>query len=163
MLALLCRLLSKFLPAFMIPAPDGRDYLERLALHGDLPRRPVQHRWNLYLHRILLDDQDRHLHNHPWEWCYSLVLAGGYTEQRLREWRLTGALTDRRRMRPFSINRLGREDYHRIIGLHGKEVWTLVLAGRKGNEWGFLVPFIGYVNEALYRRKVTIERKAEAA
>ena len=35
-----------------------------------------------YLHRFVSSDSERHLHNHPWGWGGSLILTGGYTEER---------------------------------------------------------------------------------
>ena len=39
-----------------------------------------RNRWfNIYLHKILRDDDPRALHDHPW-WNISIVLKGGYLE-----------------------------------------------------------------------------------
>src|SRR5881392_3402104 len=59
-------------PDFTVGSPD-RPYLQRWWL---LPRNPVL---NVYLHQFLRDDDDRALHDHPWDWC-SVLLKGGYCE-----------------------------------------------------------------------------------
>lgn len=147
--------------SYMIPSPDGSDYLERFALEGDLPREPVVHDLNIYLHRIIQTDLDRHVHNHPWEWSTSLILHGGYTEERLLEWTPRGGRVELRHLQPGMINILGPNDFHRIVGLHGSEVWTLFTAGRKSLDWGFMVPKFDWVSEKIYRS--IIDGKAVAA
>jgi len=41
-----------------------------------IPRNPI---FNIYVHRILTDDEDRALHDHPW-FFFSYILSGGYYE-----------------------------------------------------------------------------------
>lgn len=79
------------------------------------------------LHHIHRADNDRALHNHPWEWMRSLILCGSYTEERL---------DGTRRVRLW--NKLSGSSLHRITELHG-EVWTLFVAGPRTKDWGFLV------------------------
>ncbi len=139
--------LAKSRRSYMIYSPDGKDYLNRIAIAGDLPKEPATRRVNFFLHHILMNDLDRHLHNHPWEWSYSIILSGGYTEERL----MPGG-TRRRRLRPGMINKLGPHDFHRILELHGPETWTLFIGGPKTLDWGFLVPEIGFISESIYRK-----------
>ncbi len=143
--------------SFMIQSPDGKDYLNRIAIAGDLPKEPATRKVNVFLHQILMNDLDRHLHNHPWEWSYSLILSGGYTEERL-----TPGGTRQRRMRPGMVNKLGPHDFHRILELHGEETWTLFIGGPKTLGWGFLVPEIGFVSESIYRKVFELDRKRKA-
>jgi hypothetical protein len=79
-------------------------------------------------------DKDRLLHNHPWEWSWSLVIRGGYVEDR-RE--IDGPVR-RRRLWPGMINVLGPRTFHRITDLKGAETWTFFRAGKKNAGWGFL-------------------------
>lgn len=98
---------------------DGSLYLRRIYL---LPF--------LYLHFIAQADADRHLHNHPWSWCRSLIIRGGYLEERSRNrffWR-----------RPFSWLRLTQHSYHRIA-LVEPNTWTLFFVGPRVQSWGFKV------------------------
>lgn len=66
------RRISRRPPDFVIGSPDD-PYLQRWWL---IPRNPI---FNLYAHRILRDDDDRALHDHPW-WNVSIILRGGYVE-----------------------------------------------------------------------------------
>lgn len=55
---------------------DGtRPYLERHYIGTVFGLR-------VYLHRFVGDDPDRGLHDHPWSWACSFVLAGWYNELR---------------------------------------------------------------------------------
>lgn len=148
---ILIRWFASMLKNFTIPTPDGRSkYLTRFRLWGALPGEGGAMR-NAYLHLFHRTDEDRELHNHPWNWSYSLILAGGYTEEKL----IKGKVVTRKR-RPFRpwnplswftcVNVLGPKDYHRISALHGRESWSLFIAGEKNADWGFLVDGMGYVS-----------------
>ncbi|MGL4233299.1 MAG: hypothetical protein ACRCWJ_18170 [Casimicrobium sp.] len=54
---------------------DGRPYLERYFLFRAFGVR-------CYLHRFVGDDPARGLHDHPWPWALSIILAGWYREHR---------------------------------------------------------------------------------
>lgn len=133
-------------PSFMIKAPDRSDYLLRVKLRGGLPRDKEPYRWSAFLHRIIRHDLDRHLHNHPWTWAVSLVLVGGYKEERL----LKDGRVVTRLVKPWRLNFLGPGQYHRIVELQGDEVWTLFFGGRKINDWGFLVEDDEFVSHREY-------------
>jgi len=92
-------------------------------------------RWlpfTVYLHEFVRPDEDRDLHNHPWHLSLSLVLSGGYEEERLTE---GGVLC--RRLRPGHLNVLRRDDFHRVVRLRGRSTWTLFVSGRYAGPWGF--------------------------
>lgn len=106
------------------------------------PERPYMHRWwvvrtrflRIYLHRIMRDDDDRALHDHPW-WNISIVLRGGY-----REVTKTGA-----KMRgPGSIVFRRATTAHRLelpIKNGGiRYCWSLFITGPRIREWGFHCP-----------------------
>lgn len=110
---------------------------------GELPYRKKT-RTNLYLHRFFLGDSDDAPHSHPWPWSVSLVLWGGYTEERLIE--VDGIkYLKTRRVWPLTFNVFRAGDYHRVVKLHGKETWTLFLTGPKSSSWGFWVFGRGHV------------------
>lgn len=96
----------------------------------------------LRLHHILRSDDDRELHDHPWDFV-SLLLSAGYEEQvpaRPGSPRLT---PDRRwEVRTFLKGETVR---HRAEDLHRLEVptpaWTLVLTGPTRRSWGFLTEY----------------------
>lgn len=131
------------LPRRDILAEGGAVYLERYRVLGWMPGS----RWrgpSVYLHRFRLTDQDLALHNHPWPWAVSLVLAGGYTEQRLGS--LHGLPACKwRRLKPGRLNVLGPDDYHRVADLHGAETWTLFCVWPRTRSWGFWLPIRGHV------------------
>lgn len=137
------------LPRRDIPAENGEVYLERYLVLGWNPGS----RWrgpSLYLHRFRLPDQDSATHSHPWPIAVSLVLAGGYTEERLLGEEkdphgATATFTGLRRLRPGRLNVIRERDYHRVDELHGEETWTLFLAWPRTRPWGFWVPGRGHV------------------
>lgn len=108
-------------PNFVIGAPA---YLRRWWV---VPRNEFQ---NVYLHEILRDDDDRALHDHPWE-NTSLVLIGRYREITpagtfIRE---AGALIHRQ-----------ATDLHRLELIDGAPCVSLFFTGPKVREWGFACP-----------------------
>lgn len=101
----------------------------------------------IYVHRFVASDPDRGLHDHPWDWSFSLMLSGWYYEQ----------LRNRmRRVRWF--NWLSGDRFHRVVlpvesyplrdhlgnvlkivrSPKPQECWTLFVHGRKAKPWGFL-------------------------
>lgn len=130
---------------------------------------PYMLRWRLfecplfrvYLHKICRSDDDRHLHDHPFNF-WSLILRGGYAEyrpgphpcRRCEPFNICGrvekldGLIFIRWFGAGSFIRRRAADLHRIelatlttslepLEQEGKPAWTLVLAGRRIREWGF--------------------------
>lgn len=104
--------------------PGGFDaYLERWYV---LPRNDA---FNVYLHRFLRSDDDRALHDHPWE-NESWLLDGEYIEH----------LPDGRALRRVAGERVSRKatDRHRIELVEGEAApISLFVTGPKIREWGF--------------------------
>lgn len=103
---------------------------------GD-PRNPYLRRWHLreegpsgglYLHQILRDDDDRALHDHPWD-SSVFIIEGSYKE-------LTAANPDGQLFEAGSYRHMSAETAHRLIVVDGP-VWTLVFTGPRRREWGF--------------------------
>lgn len=92
-------------------------------------------RFNIYLHQVLRDDDDRALHDHPW-WNVSILLRGGYVE-------VMPNATKHRRAGHVVFRRA--EAAHRLV-LHrdasGRSIpcWSLFLTGPVVRQWGFLCP-----------------------
>lgn len=110
-------------PDFVIGTPEG-PYLRRWWL---IPRNRF---FNIYLHNICADDDDRALHDHMYE-NVSVVLKGRYRE----------ILSDgtSRIVRRFIPRFRLAETAHRIELIDGP-VWTLFICGPRRREWGFICP-----------------------
>jgi hypothetical protein len=103
------------------------------------------------LHNIMRSDDDRHLHDHPFDFV-SLLLTGGYIETvpcescggsgiRSNPYDNAEGCDDcwdgrRRIVWPrFSVVQKRAEDLHSLT--LERPVWTLVFSGPKRREWGF--------------------------
>ena len=125
-------LMARREPDFVI-RPSGEDYLRRWWV---IPRNPL---FNVYCHEILVSDDDRALHDHPWINC-SIVLTGGYHEHCIkaggihhRTWRGAGSVVFRR---PCAAHRLEMPEHGRAI--------TLFITGPRIRPWGFHCPDAGW-------------------
>jgi hypothetical protein len=102
----------------------GNDHAEWFTWEG----APV----GVFLHCFHRSDDDAALHNHPWAWAVSLILSGGYLEER----RVAGARVARRVVRPGQVNVIRHDTFHRV-DLLGTEAWSLFVAGPRVADWGF--------------------------
>jgi len=94
----------------------------------------------LYLHHILRPDEDRHLHDHPWDFSV-FVLAGGYEEDIPHpkygsSWRHGLGLLSRI-WHPLSFRSSSAKQLHKISADNFKTTWTLIFVGPKRRKWGF--------------------------
>jgi hypothetical protein len=106
-------------------------YLDRYYVSG--MRRTVDRPGGaVYLHHFLTSDPDAEVHSHPWDWSASLILVGGYREQRCTA---AGGMVERV-YQPGDVNVLRADDRHRI-DLLGNDCWSLFLAGTYQQPWGF--------------------------
>lgn len=125
-------------PDFIIGGPD-RPYMLRWWV---LPRN----RWfNIYLHKILRDDDDRALHDHPW-WNVSILLRGAYreimpdfSERPTVHTRIADLPVITRLRGPGSIVFRLPNTSHRLEVAQGP-VWSLFITGPRVREWGFHCP-----------------------
>lgn len=106
---------------------NGSKYLLRVYLKhkGIFPE--------VFLHKFYASDQDRWLHNHPFQWATSFVFMGIYKETKLNDNKL--ACYDIVRSSP-TINRISIKDYHKVT-LIKDPIWTLFIAGPRVQGWGF--------------------------
>ncbi|WP_323026554.1 hypothetical protein [Castellaniella sp.] len=82
------------------------------------------------IHHIQRPDEDRHLHDHPWN-ARTVVLRGWYVE--VRE-------DGRHHLRYAGTTaRLRFGEFHRITHVAPDGVWTLFITWRYRGAWGFLV------------------------
>lgn len=98
--------------------------------------------FNMYIHKFLSSDEDRALHDHPWN-SFGLILWGSYMEHvplDYEKWK-KGDRTEKIIKRNF-LNFVYRpaETIHRIELIDNKPVWTLFITTGKWREWGFWCP-----------------------
>ena len=115
------------------------------ALQGRLPTRHISHLGapymersyvatvfgiRIYLHRFVACDEDG-LHDHPFRYSASLILAGWYWED---QW------ASRRKQRWFNV--IGPNKLHRVVlpEATGADVWTLFLHSPRVKPWGAIRP-----------------------
>jgi hypothetical protein len=115
-------------------ATDKELYMERYWLFNPflVSGAKPKHSWcplSVRIHRIVKPDDDRHLHDHPWN-ARTFILKGCYTEERL----------DGPHIRwEGDTARLNFGEYHRISHVPRDGVYTLFVSGKYRGTWGFLV------------------------
>lgn len=125
-------------------APDfviGVDYIHRWWV---LPRNPL---FNIYLHKIMRSDDDRALHDHPWE-NLSILLSGDYIEVVPDTSGLKTPYTRIADLPQCELDRFAGDlvfrfatDSHRLVIPDGEgPVWSLFLTGPTRRDWGFHCP-----------------------
>lgn len=99
-------------------------------------RSPYLHRWyvlrtkrvSIFVHRFVRSDEDRALHDHPWNFIVIPLWRG------CREHNDRGV----RSVRPlFGTRFRGAEYRHRVELRDGKPAWSLFIRFAKRREWGF--------------------------
>jgi len=113
---------------------------------------PRNRLFNIYLHNILKDDDDRALHDHPW-WSISIILRGGYWEHTPagRFWRKAGSIRFRSATASHRLE-LGKTSHYEKWYSESLQcdcfrtryvsapAWTLFITGWKVRDWGFHCP-----------------------
>lgn len=119
---------AKRKPDVIIGANHNPPYMKRWWI---IPRNRF---FNIYLHEVGQDDDDRALHDHPWI-NMSYVVDGGYMEHTIRDGginirtpRLAGAIKFRL---PSAAHRLE---------LVGKQAVSIFVTGPNVRSWGFHCP-----------------------
>ena len=164
-LALVSTAIDRLLSATPAAQPTAEPTWLRRTIHNDhaepyLTRTYVLHVVRrllpgAFLHMFHRSDSDRELHNHPWDGAYAFVLSGGYLEQRIPR---VGAPLEHRFVRPFSLNRLDGECFHRVT-LASNHCWTIFIAGKKKRRapreagWGFIDLESGQYEDAAERER----------
>lgn len=123
----------------VIKSKDGELHFTRYAI--------IETKWfAVYIHRIYLADEDKHLHNHPWAWTWAKVLKGFYTEEQVK----TITFKDGSLYAYTEPELCGRSDalspskmtpgiYHKIKEILRGPVVSLFVTGRRLDGWGYLV------------------------
>jgi len=105
-----------------IKSKDGKLHFRRWQL--------IKTPWfSIYIHGIYAPDEDRHLHNHTWDYT-SIVLSGSYLEKTKNHIKLLGI---------GKISSRDGSDYHKIYKLVSKSVYTLFIVGPTKRHWGYIV------------------------
>lgn len=131
---------AKRTPYTHITGPDGSVYMERYWLFNPYPANSSGKRawWkfpiSIRLHRIMRPDNDRHLHDYPWN-ARTFILRGSYIEVRPLDQMPNLILPRARRAGDTAALRFG--EYHRIAIVPRDGVWTLFVTGRHRGTWGF--------------------------
>lgn len=126
---------------------NGKLYMRRFWLFNPYPIDSSGKRGGLRgllpsirLHHILEPDQDRHLHDHPWD-ARTFILRGWYDEKRRLECARVrgpnGARIIHREAGETATLKFG--EYHAITEISPGGVWTLFVTYRYRGTWGFLV------------------------
>lgn len=110
---------------FIIYTQQGEPYLYRWWL---IPRNRFL---NIYLHKVVRDDDDRALHDHPWRYV-SLILRSGYIEVTKKGKEVYRA--------PRILIRRATHTHRLVLLNENRPTWTIVFTGRKVREWGFHCP-----------------------
>lgn len=97
---------------------------------------------SIYIHGIYKEDNDKHLHNHPWN-ILTIILKGSYIEQ----------LLDTEVKRKFlHVGFRNRYQYHKIKELLSDKVFTLAFVfGKRNNKWGYAVDD-NHIIHTVYRK-----------
>lgn len=114
--------------------------------------------WSLRIHHIMRPDEDRDMHDHPWN-ARTIILRGWYTEQRqtINQWKrnaLAGMVSkpdpkwvdwimceacEWMRRDQGDTAQLLHGEYHRIDQVSPGGVITLFITSKWRGDWGFLV------------------------
>jgi hypothetical protein len=112
-----------------IAGDDGNPKIHRHYLFG------TGKTFGVFLHYFVGSDPATEFHDHPWSWSVSIVLCGGYTEE--RRGRYDSTIT-RRWLGPGRVNLLLPDIFHRVELRDRRPAWTLFIHGPKIRKWGFL-------------------------
>jgi hypothetical protein len=131
-------------PDFIIGGADN-PYMLRWWI---LPRNMY---FNIYLHKIMRDDDDRALHDHPW-WNVSVLLRGAYREitpdfrDSLANYGVGSLVSPHTLLATLpqiaKVRGAGSIVFRRAACAHRLEVvrgpvWSLFITGRVRRRWGF--------------------------
>ncbi|MBP5969417.1 hypothetical protein [Pseudomonas iridis] len=150
-------------PYLHIMSADGAEmYMGRWWLFNPYDRDSHRSRlwwcpWSVRIHHIKRPDNDRDLHDHPWN-ARTIILRGGYTEQRLlqaddpalqqllmktaelrQSFDAPFEATEYIDRRPGDTASLSYGEYHRIDSVVDGGAFTLFISGPYQGTWGFLV------------------------
>lgn len=122
-------------PDVVIASARSGEYLNRWHV---IPRN----KWfNIYFHEFVGSDDDRALHDHPWN-SLSWVLKG----QALEFVQVSNNLQSLELVMEGDFVRRRAEHMHRLELINNEHMYTLFITSRKIREWGFNCPGKGWVH-----------------
>ena len=129
---------AKKTPFTHIYGKDSELYMERYWLFNpfyEVEGRTKFDRFPLAfrIHKIVKEDDDRHLHDHPWN-CRTFILKGWYREERNEPWEDNNYLR-----KAGDTSRLNFDEYHKITQVCDEGAYTMFVTGKYQGTWGFLV------------------------
>lgn len=106
--------------------------------------------FGVYIHRIYKADDDKFLHDHPWDY-FSMILKGSYTEMYCNV-----IVNYTRRLDPgnWGFNKATR--FHKIYELNSESVTTLFITCRRKRDWGYHIGQCWVQHEAYRKNKDNI-------
>src|SRR5687767_8580068 len=125
------RFLRRIFSGWRLYRSDLGDYMRRWILQTPFG--------TLRIHKILRSDDDRHFHDHPWNFV-SFILKGRYVEiTPCPCGRPPVCLTGDREERVYKAGQINRKraDALHILRLDHGPVWTFVVTGPRVRRWGF--------------------------
>lgn len=124
---------------------DGAVYMERYWLFNPYPQsRPdgkqgfMRFLPSIRLHRIMREDRDDHMHDHPWD-ARTIILQGSYVERRVVQQHDLGCITKCFIRAAGDTTPINFGEYHKIISVSEGGVWTMFITWKYRGVWGFLV------------------------
>lgn len=116
-------------------SPSTRTWFVKLNEHLGLPTCPYLIRWrletpvgSLRVHHWLGPDDDRHFHDHPWDFT-TFVVKGGYVDK---------SPDGEQHLKAPTVQRRAATHQHTVYPDPGG-AWTIVFTGPKVRNWGFWV------------------------
>lgn len=148
----------------LIRREDQRPYMRRHYPQGKKnDQTSKQGGMGWFIHKFLSSDDPGEVHNHPWEWCASIILLGSYVETRYKwswEDRVLGhsklnkiVLTqpETRILQPNMMNVITHDVMHQVNLVDDGPVWTLFIHGPRVSTWGFADLESGKYREVTHR------------
>lgn len=130
-------------PYWNVMSPDGQTvYMRRWWLFNRYDESKYW-KWtwlpSIRVHHICVEDQDLHLHDHPWN-ARTIILKGCYIEEVPdSEPGFEGLTVFSDSHQPGYTGRLLYGQFHRIASISRGGAWTLFLTWKYRGTWGFLV------------------------
>lgn len=122
--------------------------------------RIIETPWfGVYIHGIYQADQDKDMHDHPWDYASYVIKGGPFLEESMNS---LGEKKELENMFPGDFIRRRAEHFHRIVKLESP-VYTLFFTGRRRRNWGYAADGNRWVDHETYRNVKNMLRPDYAA